>query len=76
MRRILEITDKINRGIIDKHNQQVDQIVKSRPELAHLSQSMKVEQPPPYGEGPPVPGQGAAMTTDGMCPIRLAPANI
>jgi hypothetical protein len=56
MRRILQITDKINRGIIDKHNQQVDALVRSRPELANMAQTMKVDTPPAYGGGPPVPG--------------------
>ncbi len=48
MRRILEITDKINRASIVKHNKGVDDLVKSRPEIAHLAPNLKVDIPPLY----------------------------
>jgi len=48
IRRIMSITEKINRGVIDKHNQQVDSIITNRPELAHLATDLKVSLPPAY----------------------------
>jgi hypothetical protein len=48
MRRILMLTDKINRETINKHNRQVDAFLKSRPELAGMRPNLIVEQPPPY----------------------------
>lgn len=70
MRRILTITDKINRGVIDKHNKQVDDLVKSRPELAHLETSLKVDQPPPYSPPPKQAARSAAPPPGGATIIN------
>jgi hypothetical protein len=45
IRRILNITDKINRGIIDKHNKGVADLVRSRPELRDLAPNLTVDMP-------------------------------
>lgn len=59
IRRILTITDKINRGIIDKHNQAVDSLIRSRPALRDLRDTMIVEQPPAYKRTQAAPAPAA-----------------
>ena len=50
MRRILILTDKINRDNMIKHNEKVDELVTARPEMQQFAKSLKVSIPPTYGQ--------------------------